>query len=64
MEKAAQQQVNNMVEVKIGQMAQVGDLIVRPDKREMILNDLTANMLNEFEPNGYSSESYKRYRAK
>lgn len=49
------------VEVKLGEYAEAGDKVITEDD-ELILNEEQAEVHNEFEPDGYSSDSYKRFR--
>lgn len=48
-------------EVRPGEYVKAGDKIIVLDD-EIILNETQAEMHNEFEPDGYSSDSYKRFR--
>jgi hypothetical protein len=53
--------MKDWVEVNIGDFAKEGDKVLL-DGDSLILNEVAAQIHNEFEPEGYSKDSYKRLR--
>ncbi len=55
--------MEELKQVKHGDMARSGDIVYPPDDRSIRLNECAAAVLNLYEPKGYGLDSYLRKRS-
>lgn len=55
--------INNWIEVKQGDMAEVGDKVIGEGGEVFFLSQENVKVHNQYEPLGYNCDSYIRYRA-